>query len=797
MRNLTQDIRIALRGFRRTPTFAVTVLLILGLGIGASVAMFTIFRAVLMERLPVREPDRIVVAYTYRDPAVEFGLQLSDLKTLAAESRTTAGIAGYGHFGATEMPLVDGDRSLTENRVVVSGNFFDVLGSKPALGRLLRPADDLAGASKVLVLSYANWRRDFGGDSTILGRDLIEPYTQARYKVVGVAPPGLDFPAGAGFWMTAGPEWTGLGIVAVARLAPGATLGAARSELLGIKQRLSPQAHLLGARLTAFPQALLGDVRPTLIVLMAAVALLLVIACVNVGNLLLLRAGHRARELATRRALGATRWQIVRQLLIESGLLGMGGGVLGVLCAEILMRLLLNAAPTQLPRLDVVGLAGVPIAAAASVTIVVVLLFGVIPALAAARGDVATTLRLDVRSGSDSTRRVRFRQLLAAAQTALALVMLAGAVLLGSSLSRLEAIPLGYEPDHLAIVMVSWPAMKYKTADSVLYPIGEQLTQRWRAIPGVAAVTPIVCAPMHGPNVCAAPLSIEGETPTEGDVRPLIPIETGGVDFLRVFGIPLRRGRGFTDADREDAPLVAIVSESIARRFWPNSDPIGKRIRYWSDTTTWRTIIGVAGDVRLRALRESTPGIYVPWRQINFWQGTFAVRTSGALASVLPAMRREARAVDPQLNLWSAHPMDDLLAAPLARPRMTAMVMSAFGVAALALAALGMYGLMATMVSEQTRAIGIRMALGATPGRLRRQVLLQALVVSGWGGAVGVAIALASSRLLTRVLFEVSPTDPLAVLGACGVLLSVAVIAAYVPAHRASRIDPAQALRAD
>lgn len=795
----SQNIRVALRGLRRAPAFAVASVLILGLGIGAAVAMSTVFRAVLLEQLPVRDAERIIVASTYKDPAIEFGLQIGDLKTINAESRTTHGVAGYAHFGATEMPLVEGDRSLIVNRVIVSGNFFDVLGAKPYLGRLLRADDDLKGAPLVLVLSYKNWRQEFAGDSTIVGRQLIEPYTQAKFTVVGIAPPGLDFPSGAGFWMPTGQGWTGLDIFAVARLAPGANAAAAQSEILSIKQRISPDLHLAGAKVEGFSHAVLGDVKPVLIVLMAAVVLLLLIACVNVGNLLLLRAGLRGREFAVRRALGASYGDIVKQLLIESGLLAVGGGVAGLLFANALLRILLVLAPPQLPRTDVIQLSGAPIIAAIAMTLFAVLLFGLVPALLAARGEVATTLRLDTRAGQDSTVRRRVRHVLVASQTALALVMLSGAGLLGRSLAQLQRIHLGYEVDHLAILDFSWNAVRFPRADSMLYPIAEAVTQRLRAIAGVTSVTPIVCAPMHGPNVCIAPLDIEGESPSQRDAKPMIPIETGGVDFLKTFGIPLIKGRGFTDADREDGAPVAIVSQAIAHRFWPNEDPIGKRIHYWPgvDTTSWRTIVGVAGDVRLRAMREATQGIYVPWRQINFWQGTFAVRTSGTLASVLPAIRREIRIVEPELNLWSAHSMDDLLAAPLAQPRMSALVMSAFGVAALVLAALGLYGLMASMVGEQTRVIGIRMALGATPERVRRAILVQALVTCGSGALVGIGAALVTSRLLASQLFQVSPTDPVALGGASLILLAVALLSAYLPARRATRIDPAQALRAD
>lgn len=797
MSRLAQDIRIALRGLRRAPAFALTAVLILGVGIGSAVAMFTVFRAVLLEPLPVRDPERIVALWTYRDPAVEFGLMLDDLKKIAAVSRTTRDIAAIAHWGATEMPLVDGDRPLVINRVVASGNFFEVLGARPAVGRLLRPDDDLPGAPRVMVLSYKLWQREFAGDSGIVGRLLIEPYTQAKFTIIGVAPAGLEYPTGAEFWTAAG-AWQSMGITTVARLAPGATSDAARTELLSIAQRISPEKHLVGAKTVPFTQAVLGDVRPLLIVLTSAVALLLLIACVNVGNLLLLRAGARARELAIRRALGGTYRDILRQLLAESGLLAVAGGVLGLVCAQAFLRILLFFAPAQLPRTDVIRLSGAPIAAAIGATLVAMLLFGVFPALMAARGNVGTTLRLDARGGRDSVVRRRVRHALVASQTTLALVMLAGAVLLARSLATLERLDLGYKSDHLSILMAAWPVTNYDSTKK-LYPWAEAVTQRWRAVPGVTAVTPIVCAPLHGPNVCAAKLDIEGQSQSDRDANPMIPLETGGAEYFRVFGIPLKRGRGFLDSDREDASPVAIVSEAVARHFWPNADPIGKRIHYWpgTDTTAWRTVIGVVGDVRLRTIREATPGVYVPWRQTDFWQGTFAVRTSGTLASVLPAMRREMRAVDPQLNLWFARSMDSMLDVPLAQPRMSTMLMSAFGGAALLLAAIGLYGLMASIVRERTREIGIRMALGAAPERVRRDVLVHALGISGAGAAVGLVLALASSRLLTSLLFQVSPTDPLALAGACAILLMVVLVAAYLPARWATKVDPAAALHAD
>ncbi len=804
MTDFIRSIRIALRGLGRTPAFTVAAVTILGLGIGTAVAVFAVFRAVLYQRIPVPNPDGVVVMSTYRDPSVEWGLIKSDLKIIKQQSRTMRDVGGYAHWGTSEGPLVDGDRTLTLGRVVVSGSFFDVLGARPAAGRLLKPQDDVVGAAPALVISYKNWQQWFGGDPKVVGHHLYEPYSQLTYTIVGVAPPGLDFPTGAGYWLPwPSPDTgnTGFSAIAVARLARGATPSAAASELVSIIDRtpipFRPANSITGAKVVPFTRAMVGDARPALIALSAAVILLLVIACVNVGGLLLLRAATRARELAIRRALGATFGDVARQLLLESALLAAAGGLLGLGCALGLIKLLIVAAPARLPRLDVIGLSGAPVFVTVGATLLAVLLFGVVPSLLAARTDVASTLRLDARSGRDSAARRRFRHVLVAAQTTLALVMLAGGALLGRSLLRLESIDLGYQPEHLTQLATSWPSKKYDSV-SKYYPLGDEILKRWRAIPGVVALTPALIPPLVGENVFLARVDKEGQSPSEYASNGLYPELSGDKDYFRTFGTPILRGRAFTDADREDAPLVAIVSEMAAKRLWPGENPIGKRIHYLSqDSTAWRTVIGVAGDAHIRALRTAAPLIYVPWRQMGFWQFSFAMRTRGDIAGVLPAMRQAVAAVDPQMKLWYVHPTDQLLDAPLSQPRMSAILLSVFGVAALLLAAIGLYGLMTSIVRERTREIGIRMALGAAPERLRRDVLAQALTVSGAGALVGLAAALGTSRILSAILFEVSPTDPVALAATCGVLLVVVLGAAYGPARRATRIDPADALRAD
>ncbi|HEX3866636.1 MAG TPA: FtsX-like permease family protein, partial [Gemmatimonadaceae bacterium] len=618
------------------------------------------------------------------------------------------------------------------------------------------------------------------------------------YTIVGVAPAGLDYPNGAGYWLP-WPSADGVSVIAIGRLAPGATASAAAADVLAIVRRIpQPWRQLTGAKSVPFVRAMLGDVRPMLVALGAAVALLLVIACVNVGGLLLLRAGTRSRELAIRRALGATYGEVVKQLLLESTVLAAGGGLLGLVSAVAFVRALLALAPAQLPRVDVVRLAGAPVFAAIGVTAAAVLLFGTVPAFLAARTDVAATLRLDSRSGRDSASRRRFRHVLVASQTTLALVMLTGGALLARSLARLESIDLGYTSEHLTQLASSWPSQTY---DSVakLYPLGEDILRRWRSIPGVVAVTPVLIPPLLGDNVFIGRLDKEGQSESESASDPYFPEATGDKDYFRTFGTPILRGRDFTDADRENAEQVMIVSEMVAKRVWPGDDPIGKRAHYLNnlDSTAWRTVIGVAADAHVRTLRAPSPMIYIPWRQLDFWQFNFAIRTRGDISAVLPALRRELGGVDPRLKLWYVHPMDQLLAAPLAQPRMGALLMSIFAVVALTLAATGLYGLMASVVRERVRELGIRMALGASPSRLRRGVLGQALAVSGAGALVGVIAALGTSRLLSAILFQVSPTDPVAIAAACAVLLVVVLVAAYAPARWATKIDPATALRSD
>jgi predicted permease len=794
MSRLWRDARLALRGFRRDPAFTVSAVLILGVGIGMAVAMWTVFDAVLLRRIPVQDPERVVLPRVLDRASTDIAPGQIEVRRVRQQSRTMQVIAAYAHGTSVVLPMMDGDRPLPLAGSQVEGQFFDVLGVRPVLGRLLHAGDD--SLSLVMVLSYDAWQRYFGGDPNIVGRRFWQPIVEAAYTVVGVAPPGIDFPAGTDYWETL-PYYQNVNVIA--RLAPGATPAMAREEFLSLLQQGNPDWKTMAGRpeVRTFDTVVVGNVRPVLVLLLAAVGLLLLIVCINVGGLLLLRAARRSRELAVRRALGATNRDVARQLVVESSVLAAAGGVLGLASAEVIRRVLIATAPAQLPRLDAIRVSGTPVGAAAGVAFLCVLLFGVLPSLVSVHRGPAP-LRLDTRSGTSTRRSRAIRQALVGFQVALALLLLAGAALLSRSLERLQSLDLGYRTDHLSVVSVSFPFSKYSSPypDAILN-LWDRLEPGIRAIPGVVGLSPTVAGPLIGVNFFLDTWHADGQSPADAASNGLVPGEYVGPDYFRTLGIPILRGRAFLDTDREHSEPVIIVSAAVAQRYWPGQDPIGKHLRASYDYVKGsRTVVGVVGETHWRALREMSPMAYLPYRQA-MWQGAFVLRTKGSLDAVLPAIRREVSGFDPAVTVWQARTMDDYLAKPLAQPRMSALLLSTFGLVALGLAAIGLFGLMASAVREETRDIGVRMALGATPRRVRAEVLRRAMVVSASGAAVGIVAALAASRVIASLLFQVSPTDPVALAGACAALLAVALIAAYLPARHASRVDPARALQAE
>jgi putative ABC transport system permease protein len=804
------DARLAVRGFRRTPGFFVTAVIILATGIGASVAMFAVFRTVLVKKLPVRDQDRIVVMWTYRVPGSDYAPDPQLLAPLRHSSRTLSEFAGVAHWGAATAPFTIGDRTFAMKQGMVTANFFDVLGARPLLGNFFHREDeetafaplgvDGSTPRRKIVLAYDAWRKQLSGDSSVIGKQVVDPATKWTYTIVGIARPGLAYPAGVDFWMPMRGGWKATtSVFVVGRLAIGATLAGARAEYVAFTQRADPNYKITGAHAATFTETVVGDVRAVLGILTAAVALLLLIACLNVGNLLLFRASGRTREFAVRRAHGAPFSDIAWQLLVESALLAVAGGALGLILATALIRNLGLIAPHNLPRLDEVRLASAPIVPAVGITAFTVLLFGVLPTLLIVAGGVAAPLRLGARTGHESRGRRLVRQTLVASQVALALVMLAGAALLARSLGRLQGGDIGFDRQHVLAVSFT-PDWARDTTPQMITDVAQRMQRRFASIPGIVASTPLVVPPMIGTGVWQVRFTKPGQSSDEAASNATTSGDVIGPGYFRTFGIPIVRGRGFTDSDNGSAPLVMIVNESFARMYWPGEEALGKQLRMsWAGVVGgagWRTVVGIAKDAHIRVLRESSPIAYLPVGQ-GVWQGYFAIRATESPAVLTPMLRAALADVAPTTELYDVRSMDDVLAPSLAEPRLGTMLMTSFGVVALLLAAIGLYGVMASLVRDQTREIGIRIALGASIGRVRGEVLVRAGIVIGAGALAGLAGALATSRVLSSLLFQVSPSDPVSLGGACLVLLLVGGLAAYVPARRATRIDPVQALRAE
>ena len=823
IRRLLTDLRLALRSLRRSPLFTATVILILGLGIGMSTAMFTVFRSVLLRELPIREEGRVVeLSGVARGAATEFPISPAQLHRFQTQSHALSDVAGMAHWRVLPVPSIDGDRTISLRQTDVTDNFFDVLGAHPVFGKLFHAGDAPeidwnTKRSYPVVLSYGAWRRTFEGDSGVIGRHLHEPKTDLDMVIVGVAPPGLDYPRGVEYWLA----YTYGSLDVVGRLARGATPSSAREEFLGFLDR-DPDfltllgSRTLGAQVHTLEDTVLGDAKPVLLILAAAVALLMLVACTNVGNLMLLRAAGRVREMAIRRAIGASVPDLVRHLLTECGLTAIAAGVVGVCFARAFTEGLVKLAPSGLPRLDLIAVAGWPLGIAAGATILTVILFGLVPSLGALRFDLSAPILLRGRSGTSGRGFVKIRAVLVASQLALAIVVLAGAGLLLRSLERLTTLDTGYSTEHLALLSVSFPWRQIFTAcrpggttlthadtlewgrcnDAANFNAHDRVMAQLRSTGRVASVSPMAAPPFLGSNVWMIKIVPEQQSESDAKANPWFGYDLVGAEYFRTLDIPIIRGRGFTDADREGRPFVGVISEGVARRLWPKQDVIGKRFHEpgKSGPDSLITIVGIVPDLHFRDYRQATPMVFRPYRQV-FAQGYFAMKLKGAGDVPIEAIRTAVR--DAGAIFVNAQSMDDLIAPQLSAPRFQTLLISAFACAAVLLAAIGLYGVTASAVTQQTRELGIRMALGATPNTLRRMVLGRAVTLAGAGTAIGLFVSLAGLRLLRSMLFEISPFDPLTLAAVTLLLFAIALLAAYSPARRATRIDPSQALRAD
>jgi putative ABC transport system permease protein len=801
------DTRFALRRLRRHGSASLAAALTLALGVGAVTALFSVVRAVLLRPPPFRAPHELVVVDLHPAGRPDTRLEISypDFRDWRARSRSFRDLAAH-QTAIGRVVWEGGGEPVPAAGFMVSGHFFDLLGVRPTIGRALEPADDRPGAAPVLVVSEALWRRQLGGTTSALGRTVR--VDGIAHTVVGVMPPEFDYPRGSGFWRAVEPAVDSLAnkreigfLSVIGRLRPGVTPSAAAGELSRVadqaaREALPPDLHLatgmepLGERLT-------GRVRPVLLVLFGATALVLIISCVNVASLLLAQAPARRRELAVRTALGAARGRLLRQLLLESLVLGVVGGALGVLLAIAAVQTLGAMVPAELFRAEVVTMDGSVLMFALVVALAASAGFGLAPALTGARTDVQSVLRDGGKISSGRGAR-RFLRLLVVAETAVAMVLLVGAGLLLNGFLRLRAVDPGPDPERTLTLQV-FPSTPELAEAKKSHAFFGRLVERADALPGVEAAAGVLVRPLEGPQGFDYPFTIEGRTPDEQKTYPFLNYEAVTPRYFESTGLRVLRGRGFTADDRAESPRVVILGESVARRFWGGDDPVGKRLKWGGldGPAPWLEIVGVVEDGRYRGLENVSLDVYVPYEQSPWPLNHLVIRTTADPASLVPALRREATALEPSVRLLDVATVGAMMSTMLARPRFTTTLLGTFGLSALLLAAVGLAGVLWFTTRERTREIGIRMALGASAGRIRMEVLREGAGLAVTGLVLGAGLAALLARLVRGLLFEVGPHDLPTYATVAGVLGLVALLAALLPAWRASRQDAVVALRAD
>jgi putative ABC transport system permease protein len=808
MRELLQDLRYGIRRLLAAPLVTGAVVLSLALAIGANSAIFGAIDTLLLRPFPFPAPERLVRLYGTNAERGWQNMSLSypNFADYRDQSRTLDDVAAYYVRGYT---LTGIDRPERVAVVEVTSNLFSVLGLSPELGRGFVAGEDTPGASdRVVVLTHATWQSRFGGDPGVVGRTLR--LNGVEHTVVGVLPRKVTFPANdVALWTplrhdeTTWNRFSG-GLSVIARLAPGVSVEEASSEIATIAARLAeqyPRANAeVGGRLVGLAEDRYGpELRLTMYALMAAVGLMLLIACINVANLLLARASTRRREIAVRAALGAGRGRVSRMLLTESVILGLIGGGLGLLAAVGGMALLRGAAPANVPRIEQIQLDPVVVVFTGLVAVMTGLLFGLAPALQAARTDLSTALREGGRSRTASVGGRRAQRALVVAQVALVLLVLTGAGLMTRSLGALLAVNPGFQPEGRVALTVSLTPEYDSWEKAGAYR--EAALERLRALPGVTSAGAVLDLPLHSSNNLWDFL-IEGR-PTEAGRRTITGANVASPGYFQTMGIPLLEGRTFQESDRPGAPVVAVVSAAMARQFWPGEDALGKRIALPGSSgpngPNWRTIVGVVGDVRHSGLREEGRAeMYLPFAQLSWPRRmTFVVRTSGSPEMTLAAARRALWSVDDDQAVFGTTTMAAVVSQALGTSRSVAWLLGIFGAVALLLASVGVFGLVANSIAQRRRELGIRAALGAASDRLFVMVIAQGMRPVALGAVLGIVAALFLSRLVKGLLFEIEPLDLLTFVSAPAVLLAVALLAIWWPARRAAHLNPMETLRAE
>ena len=815
-RTLGSDARYALRMFHRNPVFTGLAVVALALGIGANTAIFTIVNGVLLKPLPYGDPDQLVMVWStnaieHRDRDVVAPLDFLDYKKAAAFSDMQAAYSFV--VGAPLATPAGTDQIVT---TAVTPGMFDMLGRAPAIGRNFTAAD----MQTAVIVSYRFWRSRMGASPAALGTVLTiagQPRT-----VVGVMPADFVFPyksmlGPSGFsrshdvdaWLPLefvnnNSRATGVAALSrsarflsvVGRLKPDATVPQADAELAGIARQLSstyPDTNrVVGSAVVALHEQAVGAMRPALVLLLAGVGFVLLMACVNLANLLLARSSVRQREMAVRSALGAERRRLIAQTLVETIMLAGMGGLVAILVVNAGMSALLALAPADMPRLGEVRADATVIAFTFALSLITGIAIGIVPALAASRPELQSTLKSAGRGSTAGRGQRRLRSALVVAEVGLAVVLTLGAGLLLRSFLSVLAVDPGFQSDRLLTLQIALP-QSYQTPNHRL-ALYKDLFTRLESLPGVESSGGTTRLPLGSTNVTTK-IGVEGTDKPQAE-WPEVEFRRAVHNYFDAMGIPLIRGRSFTSADTADAPLVVVINQTMARQLFPNVDPVGKRVRM-ATTAPWNTIIGVIGDVRHSGLETApAPEMYISYLQGPPTNPFIVIRTSGDPAALTASVRAELRALDKTIAAYDIRPMAQVRAESVGQRRFVLTLVAAFGALALLMAAVGVYGVMALIVSERTSEIGIRLALGAQPRSVLRLVVVQGVTLAGIGIGLGIAASVTLTPLLTTQLFGIRPLDPATIAIVPALLLFVAAFACYLPARRAMRIDPVNALRA-
>ncbi len=809
--DMVQDFRFAWRMLLKHKGFTFVAVLTLSLGIGVNTAIFSVVNAVLLRPLPFPQPDELLTLWE-RNPEKGYEQNPPAAGNFLDWREQTNVFAGMAIYTTQQFTFAQEDQPERVAGAQVSASLFDVLRVSPTQGRVFLPEEEQAGREQVALISQGLWHRHFAADPDVVGKVMM--LDGRNFTIVGVMPEGFQFPGGTGSLLNFAPPppaelWVPLTLSAddlnqrsahflnvIARLKPGIGVTEAGTEMDDIQRRLVEQypTHFVGSHVKIVPlsEQASGSVRRSLLVLWGTVGFVLLIACANVANLLLARAASRRKEMAVRAALGASRLRVIRQLLTESLLLSMAGGIGGILLAMWSVQALSAIIPSSFPRREEIAIDTWTLGFTVLVSVLTGLIFGLVPAFQSSKTELTEALKEGGRSATEGAGRNRVRGLLVIGETALALVLLIGAALMVQSFLHLQRVNPGFRTDHLLTMELPLPPARYSRPQRTAF--FQQLIEQSRILPGVQAVAVSRHLPLTGDNDNFAFNVVGRELPPGqspgADVRFITP------DYFKVLGIPLKQGRLFSDSDSADAPPVLIINEATARRYFPDEDPIGKQARLGINNFTG-TIVGVIGDVKHMGLDTTArEEAYAPYAQTPFWLNMrLTVRTSGDPLGLAGAMRDIVKGLDNTLPVSKQRTMEAIAAESVAQPRFRTLLVGLFGIVGLLLASIGIYGVMSYAVVQRTHEICIRMALGAQIADVLRLVIGQGLKLVGVGVALGLAASFGLTRLLEALLFEVSATDWLTFAIITLLLITVALLACLVPARRATRVDPVVALR--